>query len=194
MTKGIRKITVKMDKDRQINWNLRAVEEFEIGARIYLEEHGYAENGRYVVFTPNKKQPDLPPVRSVDGPFVSAWSALVGFAEIATIHRMALEACLGIEGDELVAALEAYTGSRLELSRQVMEALALAEDPLRAASIRKSWTNFDELQELRRVTQEKVALETVIREFRLRLKLLGGEADLPDLKSVLGPVKLKTSP
>jgi hypothetical protein len=160
-----------MDIDREIKWTLSATEEFEIGARIYLTEHGYVKN-------------DVP---------LSAWSALASFSELAPIYRMSLEASLGIEGEELEAALEAYAGSRLELSRQVIEALALAEDPSRASSVRASWTSYDQLQEMRRTAQEKVALETAIKELQTRLRLLTGEPDSLPLNSDSDPTSTETS-
>ncbi|MGB3944956.1 MAG: hypothetical protein WBK88_09210 [Methanothrix sp.] len=132
--KGGHKVTLKMDVPREVRWTIRAKAQFEGLVRDYLIDHKMIEEGTQVV----------------------AWNIMIGgIAGDAQVLLHAVECSLGISGEELDRALDAYEGSTLELAREITRALCIAEDPSRESSLLKSWSIFDERQEAERLLTEK---------------------------------------
>lgn len=117
-----------MDKPRSITWTISGVDAFTEMA--------------------NKELVRLKILKEDDEPMMPL-SILQAHGNRPSIFRMALECSLGISGDELDTAVEAYPDGKQELGASMLEAFFLAEDPLVATSFRQNWTRSRETAKAR---------------------------------------------
>jgi hypothetical protein len=171
--KGLRRIKVAMDIDREMKFPLPAVARFESACRKYLVENKIVKEGAPVI----------------------GWTVLTrGLAADAEVFLLALEACLDLNRDELLQALGKYKGDRATLGRLVVLALAQAEDPSQVSSLERSWKNSDAIQKLEderslRLEEEKIAemeaeakTAASLSKQRAKLKDLMQEAELAKIE------------
>ena len=165
--KGLRSITVKMGEPIELKWTLPRIEKFEAEGNKWLHEAGIIPANRYM----------------------AAQLILANHITLAPIYRLAIEAATGLEGDEVNAALEKYDGSRLDLSRDILESYSLAEDPSHAASMRKSWDTSDELRALEREAETVAQIEETMKKLEAKVRILSGDLGSPTLSLGSGQTK-----
>jgi len=167
--KGLRSITVKMGDPVELSWPFRRVEQFEAEANKWLMDRGISK--RYL------------PTQLI----------LAQHVTLAPIGRMAIEAATGYQGDEVDDALAKYEGSRLELTRDILESYSLMEDPSHAASMRKSWNTFDELRSLEREAGTLEEIRKAMKVLEKKAKALSGALGSPTSSSASAQTKPPTS-
>ena len=171
MTKanGIRSITAKMGEPIELAWPFARVEEFEAKANKWLMDNEITKK------------------------YLPAQIILASHVTLAPIGRMAIEAATGLKGDEVDDALEKYEGSRLDLTRDILESYSLMEDPSHASSMRESWNTSDEIREMERHAETLVQIEAAMKRLETKAKILSGEVGSRTSKSVSAQTKPKTS-
>lgn len=163
--KGLRSITVKMGEPVELSWPFQRVERFEADANKWLSEAGISKK------------------------YLPAQLILAQYVTLAPISRLAIEAATGLRGDEVDEALAKYEGSRLDLTRDILESYSLMEDPSHAASMRKSWTTSDELRAMEREAETADQIEETMKRLEAKIKILSGGLGSPTLRSGSGPTK-----
>lgn len=148
--KGLRTITVKMGEPVELSWPFMRVERFEAAANEWLASQGISKK------------------------YLPAQLILAQYITLAPISRLAIEAATGLQGDEVDEALAKYEGSRLDLTRDLLESYSLMEDPSHAASMRKSWDTSDELRALEREAETVAQIEETMKRLEKKLKALSG--------------------
>lgn len=163
--KGLRSITVKMGEPVELSWPFMRVERFEAAANEWLASQGISKK------------------------YLPAQLILAQYITLAPISRLAIEAATGLQGDEVDEALAKYEGSRLDLTRDILESYSLMEDPSHAASMRKSWTTSDELRALEREAETVAQIEETMKRLEAKVRILSGGPGSPTSSSGSGPTK-----
>ena len=163
--KGLRSITVKMGESVELSWPFMRVEKFETAANKWLSDQGISKK------------------------YLPAQLVLANYITLAPISRLAIEAATGFQGDEVDNALAKYEGSRLDLTRDILESYSLMEDPSHAVSMRKSWNTSDEMRAMEREANTIEEIKETMKRLEAKLKILSGVPVSPILSSVSSPTK-----
>ncbi|MDD5048778.1 MAG: hypothetical protein PHH09_07580 [Methanoregulaceae archaeon] len=163
--KGLRTITVKMGEPSELSWPFMRVERFEAAANEWLASQGIGKK------------------------YLPAQLILAQYITLAPISRLAIEAATGLQGDEVDEALAKYEGSRLDLTRDILESYSLMEDPSHAASMRKSWDTSDEMRKMEREAGTLEEIEKAMKVLEKKAKALTGALGSPTLRLGSGPTK-----
>ena len=154
-TKGLRSITVKMGEPIELSWPFMRVERFEAAANEWLASQGISKK------------------------YLPAQLILAQYITLAPISRLAIEAATGLQGDEVDEALAKYEGSRLDLTRDILESYSLMEDPSHAALMRKNWNTSDELRALEGEAETVEQIQDLMKTLEKKLKALSGVPGSP---------------
>jgi hypothetical protein len=151
----------------ELKWGFLATEEFEAEARKYLK-------GEKAILE-----------RALPG----ASDIVSKFATDSRIIMMALEAATGKDRAEIAEVIDREGISREKLFKCLFEALMQAEDPSRAAYLKKKWQLSDELLEKERAAEMVEMIDETIAELTKKKKslILSGVAGSPSSSSASSP-------